>query len=117
MNQIQQSTGSHNKMSTAEPVLPRTANLLACKQWWRVCFLYGDQQKYYRQVYSKAAAQRLALSVQHKNYDNAKTKTASEEESLDGGGGGYCYSRCSSDTECNVAGGYHCSSTTGRCQL
>lgn len=50
-------------MSTSiEPVLPRTANLLACKQWWRVCFLYGDQQKYYRQVYSKAAAQRLALS-------------------------------------------------------
>lgn len=48
--------------SSIEPVVPRTANLLACKQWWRVCFLYGDQQKYYRQVYSKAAAQRLALS-------------------------------------------------------
>ncbi|XP_017478455.1 PREDICTED: protein prickle-like, partial [Rhagoletis zephyria] len=45
------------------PMVPRTANLLACKQWWRVCFLYGDQQKYYRQVYSKAAAQRLALST------------------------------------------------------
>ncbi|XP_017078244.1 protein prickle isoform X1 [Drosophila eugracilis] len=44
-----------------EPAMvPRTANLLACKQWWRVCFLYGDQQKYYRQLYSKAAAQRLA---------------------------------------------------------
>ncbi|XP_073813585.1 prickle isoform X1 [Musca autumnalis] len=49
--------------SSIEPVVPRTANLLACKQWWRVCFLYGDQQKYYRQVYSKAAAQRLALSA------------------------------------------------------
>lgn len=48
--------------SSIDPVVPRTANLLACKQWWRVCFLYGDQQKYYRQVYSKAAAQRLALS-------------------------------------------------------
>ncbi|XP_037954429.1 protein prickle [Teleopsis dalmanni] len=48
--------------SSIEPVVPRTANLLACKQWWRVCFLYGDQQKYYRQVYGKAAAQRLALS-------------------------------------------------------
>lgn len=61
------------KMSTSiEPVLPRTANLLACKQWWRVCFLYGDQQKYYRQVYSKAAAQRLALS-------NKTTKKAESE--------------------------------------
>ncbi|XP_037828521.1 protein prickle isoform X2 [Lucilia sericata] len=49
--------------SSIDPVVPRTANLLACKQWWRVCFLYGDQQKYYRQVYSKAAAQRLALST------------------------------------------------------
>ncbi|XP_013104864.2 protein prickle isoform X1 [Stomoxys calcitrans] len=49
--------------SSIEPVVPRTANLLACKQWWRVCFLYGDQQKYYRQVYSKAAAQRLAISA------------------------------------------------------
>uniref|UniRef100_A0A1I8N1U5 LIM domain protein n=2 Tax=Musca domestica TaxID=7370 RepID=A0A1I8N1U5_MUSDO len=55
---------SSNSMSSSiEPVVPRTANLLACKQWWRVCFLYGDQQKYYRQVYSKAAAQRLALSA------------------------------------------------------
>ncbi|XP_054739343.1 protein prickle [Anastrepha obliqua] len=54
-----------NMSSSIEPVpvVPRTANLLACKQWWRVCFLYGDQQKYYRQVYSKAAAQRLALST------------------------------------------------------
>lgn len=52
------------KMSSNEPIIPRRANLLTCKQWWRVCFLYGDQQKYYRQVYSKAAAQRLASSVE-----------------------------------------------------
>lgn len=38
-------------------------NLLACKRWWRVCFLYGDQQKYYRQVYGRAACQRLAASA------------------------------------------------------
>ncbi|XP_046866141.1 protein prickle isoform X1 [Drosophila willistoni] len=52
-------------------VVPRTANLLACKQWWRVCFLYGDQQKYYRQLYSKAAAQRLAGANQEN--DNANS--------------------------------------------
>lgn len=43
-------------------IQPRTANLLACRQWWKVCFLYGDQEKYYRQIYGKAASQRLATS-------------------------------------------------------
>lgn len=54
-------TATATATGNMEPAMvPRTANLLACKQWWRVCFLYGDQQKYYRQLYSKAAAQRLA---------------------------------------------------------
>lgn len=48
--------------ATATETIPRTANLLACKQWWRVCFLYGDQEKYYRQIYGKAASQRIAAS-------------------------------------------------------
>lgn len=61
--------------SAIDPVVPRTANLLACKQWWRVCFLYGDQQKYYRQVYSKAAAQRLALSTPTATRTTALRKT------------------------------------------
>lgn len=46
-------------MSSSETV-PRTANLLACRQWWKVCFLHGNQEKYYRQVYGRAASQRLA---------------------------------------------------------
>lgn len=49
-------------MSSSGDTVPRTANLLACRQWWKVCFLYGDQEKYYRQVYGKAASQRLAMS-------------------------------------------------------
>lgn len=49
--------------TTSVEGIPQQANLLACKQWWKVCFLYGDQQKYYRQVYGKAASQRLAMSV------------------------------------------------------
>lgn len=53
--------------------IPRTANLLPCKQWWKVCFLYGDQEKYYRQVYGKAASQRLAMS-QHKKIINFPTQ-------------------------------------------
>lgn len=26
-----------------------------CKQWWKVCWMYGDQEKYYRQLYAKRA--------------------------------------------------------------
>lgn len=32
-----------------------TANVLMCKQWWKVCWMYGDQEKYYRQLYAKKA--------------------------------------------------------------
>lgn len=31
------------------------ANVLMCKQWWKVCWMYGDQEKYYRQLYAKRA--------------------------------------------------------------
>jgi hypothetical protein len=48
---------------TRNDSVPKTANLLACKKWWKVCFPHGDQEKYYRQIYGRAAAQRLA-SVQ-----------------------------------------------------
>lgn len=74
----QMAANMENMSASIEPIMPRTANLLACKQWWRVCFLYGDQQKYYRQVYSKAAAQRLALasSVSRTNTTNTITTTS-----------------------------------------
>jgi hypothetical protein len=26
---------------------------MMCKQWWNFCFVYGDQTKYYRQLYGK----------------------------------------------------------------
>lgn len=35
------------------------------KQWWKVCFLYGNQEKYYRQIYAKAASERIAQSQQN----------------------------------------------------
>jgi hypothetical protein len=41
---------------------PKTANLLACKQWWKVCFMHGSQEKYYREIYGRAAVQRVARS-------------------------------------------------------
>lgn len=48
---------------------PKTANLLACKQWWKVCFIKGDQEKYYRQIYGRAAAERMAR-FHRENGDN-----------------------------------------------
>ncbi|XP_028165984.1 protein prickle-like [Ostrinia furnacalis] len=30
-----------------------SANILMCKQWWKVCWMHGDQEKYYRQLYGK----------------------------------------------------------------
>lgn len=60
---------SKSTTGTASETIPRTANLLPCKQWWRVCFLYGDQEKYYRQVYGRAASERIAASK------NSKTKS------------------------------------------
>lgn len=27
------------------------SNVLMCRQWWKVCWVYGDQEKYYRYLY------------------------------------------------------------------
>ncbi len=70
----------HRNMSTATEGIPRTANLLACKQWWKVCFLYGDQEKYYRQIYGKAASQRLALSNQQCDTQSNVTDTTDDKK-------------------------------------
>lgn len=60
--------------------VPKTANLLACKQWWKVCFLHGNQEKYYRQIYGRAAAQRLA-GYQKDNENDKSTNASSANES------------------------------------
>lgn len=68
--------------STMEGI-PQQANLLACKQWWKVCFLYGDQEKYYRQVYGKAASQRLAMSSNHQEDTQPSESSASTTTTTD----------------------------------
>lgn len=74
--------------ATATETIPRTANLLACKQWWRVCFLYGDQEKYYRQVYGKAASQRLAASEKKHDGPNGVADSSSDTTTTTSGAGG-----------------------------
>lgn len=64
--------------TTQSDSVPKTANLLACKQWWKVCFLHGDQEKYYRQIYGRAAAQRLANFPK----DDDKNKSSSTDSRI-----------------------------------
>ncbi|KAF5305130.1 hypothetical protein FQA39_LY09392 [Lamprigera yunnana] len=45
-----------------------SANVLMCKQWWKVCWMYGDQEKYYRQLYGK---QRTS-TIENNKYENVK---------------------------------------------
>lgn len=44
-------TMSHNALKRENA--SASANVLMCKQWWKVCWMYGDQEKYYRQLYGK----------------------------------------------------------------
>jgi len=37
--------------SVPPPVAVPSSNVLMCRQWWKVCWMYGDQEKYYRQLY------------------------------------------------------------------
>lgn len=48
-------------------------HMLMCKQWWRVCWMYGDQEKFYRQLYRKKNTSRAIVtstSTTLSNYDN-----------------------------------------------
>lgn len=43
-----------------------SANVLMCKQWWKVCWMYGDQEKYYRQLYAK----QRQTAIENNKYEN-----------------------------------------------
>jgi hypothetical protein len=49
---------------SSSALVPSNSSLLN-RQWWRVCFVHGDQTKYYRQLYGhKRAAIRTQLQKQ-----------------------------------------------------
>ncbi|XP_030753347.1 protein espinas-like isoform X2 [Sitophilus oryzae] len=52
-----------------------TANVLMCKQWWKVCWMYGDQEKYYRQLYGKQKAGESQRNLFPKNVDLEKSES------------------------------------------
>lgn len=41
----------------------KQTNILMCRQWWKVCWMYGDQEKYYRQLYAKRATSTPIVSL------------------------------------------------------
>ncbi|XP_053687192.1 protein prickle-like [Sabethes cyaneus] len=55
---------------------PAGSQVQAGRQWWKVCFLYGNQEKYYRQIYAKAASERLAHATQQSNGNGPSGKAA-----------------------------------------
>lgn len=40
-----------------------SSNVLMCRQWWKVCWMYGDQEKYYRQLYGATKKQSSSASA------------------------------------------------------
>ncbi|KAK6642723.1 hypothetical protein RUM43_004225 [Polyplax serrata] len=56
-------------------------HMLMCKQWWRVCWMYGDQEKFYRQLYGKKNASRAIVtstSSTLSNYDNVYSELSNK---------------------------------------
>lgn len=49
-----------------------SANILMCKQWWKVCWMYGDQEKYYRQLYGKKKLNNINTNIF--DFDNTDVK-------------------------------------------
>ena len=39
--------------SAANSAMTTDANLLNKQQWWKVCFMHGDQTKFYRDLYGR----------------------------------------------------------------
>ena len=51
------------------------SSLLANRQWWKVCWVYGDQAKYYRQLYGA----RKSLPILRNNPAEAASPTAEDD--------------------------------------
>lgn len=47
-------TATVGSSTAATATKASTSNVLMCRQWWKVCWMYGDQEKYYRQLYGAA---------------------------------------------------------------
>ncbi|XP_069682229.1 protein espinas-like [Periplaneta americana] len=48
--------------SKATVVSTNNSNVLMCRHWWKVCWIYGDQEKYYRQLYGRRTTSAAAVT-------------------------------------------------------
>lgn len=66
-------------------VRSESSNLLMCKQWWRVCWVYGDQYKQYRHLYSKKTKiNTLRMNENEKNKKDNNQEKGKCEHSVEG---------------------------------
>ncbi|XP_025206693.1 protein prickle-like [Melanaphis sacchari] len=56
-------TVSSTSSVTATANKTPSSNVLMCRQWWKVCWMYGDQEKYYRQLYGATKKQSASSSA------------------------------------------------------
>ncbi len=67
------------------------AHLLAHRQWWKVCWVYGDQQKYYRQLYGRKknlTTLRSTVADATKSSSLSSSSCCNDDNNHHGGGGG-----------------------------
>ena len=77
MSQVEEELGDAAGKSAVAQLSKPLAQLLANRQWWKVCWVYGDQQKYYRQLYGRK-----------KNLSTLRSATGSGTGTGPSGGGG-----------------------------
>ncbi|GFR19619.1 protein prickle [Trichonephila clavata] len=59
----------------------KASSVLVCRQWWKVCWVYGDQYKLYRQLYGKKRTTTTAtVSVQHDEWKVCRNCKCPREE-------------------------------------
>lgn len=59
-----------------------SANVLMCKQWWKVCWMYGDQEKYYRQLYGKKAQEKKSFPIDDLGIEGVEGQTRLYENTV-----------------------------------
>ncbi|XP_072383737.1 protein prickle-like isoform X2 [Diabrotica undecimpunctata] len=60
-----------------------SANVLMCRQWWKVCWMYGDQEKYYRQLYGKKSEQGDKSSKKGLHFQNFYENALADQKNDD----------------------------------
>lgn len=66
------------------------AQLLAQRQWWKVCWVYGDQQKFYRQLYGRRknlTVLRATATTTTSGTGTPSATDAGDDDEADSGGG------------------------------